>query len=414
MTDALVITENFPPRVGGSGRWLYELYRPQDRPRPRKNSMMSAYVLAGTTPGEAGPMSLPVERLNLTFPSWGLLHSRSCRPYWHALRMIHRRWSQLGRPPIHAGRCLPEGLLAWTVHRLHGTPYLCYVHGEELNTMATSRELTFLAHRVFGSAKVVIANSRHTADLLRRDWAVTDDRLRVLHPGVDAESFHPAAPDPVWRKNIGWGDRPILLTVGRLQARKGHDRMIEALAELTQRGDMSTCYAIAGDGPERRRLESLAKQLDLQDRVLFMGRLSDDELLRCYQQCDVFVLPNRTVAGDFEGFGMVLLEAQACGKPVLAGATGGTAEAMLPNDTGLLVDADNAVALADAAQTLLGDPIRRLSMGRRGRAWVQEHFDWPVLSTQAQAIFGEISRKPSDISPCRASGSRPHAVDAAG
>ncbi|MCC7409200.1 MAG: glycosyltransferase family 4 protein [Phycisphaeraceae bacterium] len=410
MTDALVITENFPPRVGGSGRWLYELYR--------RMPDYSSYVLAGKIPGEAGeagPTELPVERLDLTFPSWGVLDPRSGGLYWRALRMVIRRWKQLGRPAIHAGRCLPEGLLAWTIHSLYRSPYVCYVHGEELNTMASSRELSFLARRVFGSAQCVIANSRHTAGLLLRDWRVKDDRVRVLHPGVDVERFRPAASDVAWRKSVGWGDRPVLLTVGRLQARKGHDRMIEALAELSRRGDASTCYAIAGDGPERSRLESLAGQHGMRDRVLFMGRLSEEELLRCYQQCEVFALPNRTVAGDFEGFGMVLLEAQACGRPVIAGMTGGTEEAIQPDETGLLVDADSAVVLADAVQGLMRHPERHLKMGYRGRAWVRECFDWSVLSGQARAIFAELSPKNvRGVSPCRASGSRPLAADAVG
>ncbi|MCC7204197.1 MAG: glycosyltransferase family 4 protein, partial [Phycisphaeraceae bacterium] len=407
MTDALVITETFPPRVGGSGRWLYELYR--------RMPDYSSYVLAGEIPGETGPTDLPVERMELTFPSWGVLDPRSGGPYWRALRVVLRRWRQLGRPAIHAGRCLPEGLLTWTVHSLYRSPYVCYVHGEELNTMASSRELSFLARRVFGSAQCIIANSRHTAGLLQRDWLVKNDRLHVLHPGVDAERFRPTAADSAWRKSVGWGDRPVLLTVGRLQTRKGHDRMIEALAELAKRGDTATCYAIAGDGPERSRLESMARELGLRNRVLFMGRLGEDELLRCYQQCDVFVLPNRTVAGDFEGFGMVLLEAQACGKPVIAGITGGTGEAMQADQTGLLVDADNVPVLADAVQGLMRDPARRLKMGYQGRVWARERFDWDVLSAQARAIFAESSPKSAGgVSPCHASGSRPLAADAVG
>ena len=109
--------------------------------------------------------------------------------------------------------------------------------------------------------------------------------------------------------------------------------------------------------------------------------------MQCYQQCDLFVLPNRQVGRDIEGFGMVLLEAQACGKPVIAGASGGTAETMQPGETGYVVCCDEQRKLAAIVAELLLDPDRRTRMGESARSWVVERFDWDVLGTEAADLF---------------------------
>jgi phosphatidylinositol alpha-1,6-mannosyltransferase len=115
--------------------------------------------------------------------------------------------------------------------------------------------------------------------------------------------------------------------------------------------------------------------------------VDDDRLVQLYQQCDLFMLPNRQVGRDIEGFGMVLLEAQSCGKPVIAGASGGTAETMRIPETGLAIPCDEPGNLAAAVVELLADPGRRARMGAAAREWVVERFDWGNLSRQAEALF---------------------------
>ena len=125
----------------------------------------------------------------------------------------------------------------------------------------------------------------------------------------------------------------------------------------------------------------------LNDSVQFLGELDDGGLVRCYQQCDLFVLPNRRVGEDIEGFGMVLLEAQACGKPVVAGASGGTAETMRVPQTGRLVACDGPQELAALVAELIEDREGLARMGAAARSWVVERFDWAGLTRQAEQIF---------------------------
>jgi phosphatidylinositol alpha-1,6-mannosyltransferase len=123
------------------------------------------------------------------------------------------------------------------------------------------------------------------------------------------------------------------------------------------------------------------------DAVQFRGSPSDAELVECYRQCDLFALPNRTVGWDVEGFGMVLLEAQACGKPVLAGTSGGTAETMKPGETGIVLDCTTPGELAVVVADWLRDPARLARMGKAARDWAVGRFDWDVLLREATRLF---------------------------
>ena len=378
----LLISEVFPPQVGGSGRWLWEIYSRL----PRENYL----IAAGEDPRQEAfdrTHDLRLLRMPLSFSTWGIASPSGLRQYARTFWRLRRLIGSENIGVLHCGKCLPEGFLAWLLKRWCDVPYICYVHGEELTLATTSRELAWLTRRTLHGAKFVIANSRNTEELLRNSWDLPADRVRVLHPGVDTQQFRPAPRDPAWRVRRGWGDRPVVLTVGRLQKRKGHDQLILALPTIRQRIP-DVLYAIIGDGEERGGLEDLVRREGLAGHVQFLGELADDDLVSCYQQCDLFVLPNRQVGRDIEGFGMVLLEAQACGKPVIAGASGGTAETMCIPETGQTVSCDSSPdELAALVIEWLSDRARLECMGRAARCWAVEHFDWESLTRQAQELF---------------------------
>ena len=180
--------------------------------------------------------------------------------------------------------------------------------------------------------------------------------------------------------------RRVVLTVGALQKRKGQDMMIRALPEIRARcPDVSTrSSARAGSAPTCR---ISSRSSDVTGPFSFAVVPADDELVECYQQCDLFALPNRQVGWDFEGFGIVLLEAQACAKPVIAGQSGGTSETIQAGRTGEVVPCESPGALAQATVAMLEQPQQRAAMGRCGRQWVVERFDWAILAGQAHALF---------------------------
>jgi len=378
---ALLVSENFPPRIGGSARWLWELYRRLPR--------ADVTVAAGSCPGDAAfdrGHDLRVARLPLSFPDLGVLSPPIWLHYRRAARTLRAHARRDAVQVLHCGRVLPEGWLALACAR----PFACYVHGEELISNATSRQLTWMAAHVMRRAAVLIANSRHTAELLQRRWGVEVTRIAVLTPGVDTARFAPAPRDEATRAALGWAGRTVVLTVARLQKRKGHDRMIDAV-ELLRTRFPTLLYAVVGDGEERAALEQRVRRAGLGAHVRFHGAVDDTELLRIYQQCDLFALPNRTADGDFEGFGMVLLEAQACGRAVLTGDSGGTAEAVCAGETGVIVDCTQAEPLANAVAALLQDGGWRERMGAAGRRWVEAGFDFDGGAPRAAAVLARVA-----------------------
>lgn len=319
-------------------------------------------------------------------PEWGLLSWRGAHDYLRLARRLRRIVHHSGIGQVHCGRCLPEGVLCLALKKWIGLPYMCYVHGEDISTATNSREHAFLVKSVLANAQYCIANSRNTATLLRERWRMPEARIRVLHPGVDTRQFWPTPRSVQVRRQLEWGQRPVILTVGRLQRRKGHAMLVRALPEILAQIP-GVLYSIVGAGEERVPLEQLARELNVFDHVQFRGEPNDGELLLCYQQCDVFALPNREVNGDIEGFGMVLLEAQACGKPVIAGSSGGTAETMQVGQSGLIVDCREPDELACSLIKLLTNHARRHHMGIAAREWVVARFDWDSLAQQACQIF---------------------------
>jgi phosphatidylinositol alpha-1,6-mannosyltransferase len=378
----LLLSEVFPPKIGGSGRWMWELHR---RLTSHETHVVAALDGRAAAFDAASPM--PIHRIPLRFYDWGPSDPRAGFQYVAAFLRLGRLVSRIRPDVIHCARSLPEGLLAYLVHRRHRIPFTCFAHGEELTLADTSQELRWLTKRVMGAARSVVANTHHTKGIVVNRFAAAADRVIVMHPGVDATEFTPAPPDPQVRQRFGWGDRRVVLTVGTLLKRKGQDMMIRALPEI-RRHCPDVLYVIVGDGPDRQYLQAVVDECRVGDHVQFRRIPNDDaELVRCYQQCDLFALPNRQVDWDIEGFGIVLIEAQACGKPVLAGRSGGTPETLEPGKTGELVACETPEAVAAAVTGLLTDPSRRAGLGQRARQHVLDRFDWPVLARQAEALW---------------------------
>lgn len=386
----LLLTENLPPATGGSGRYLWEIYRRQVEPR--------VTIVAGDHPA-AGEFdrshAISIARGPLAMSSWGLCNLAGLAGYRRYWRLAKAAVREHGVRRVHCGRCIPEGVIGWLLKKRFGIPYLCFAYGEEMNYVASSRELSWIMRRVVRGADAIVAISRNTQRIAREDWGVPAEKIYLLFPGVDAQRFVPAQRDPAVRARFGWDNRPVILTVGRLQKRKGHDMMIRALAAIRQRAP-DVLYAIFGDGEERGALEQLVRDEGQQNHVRFHGELSDADLVPAYQQCDLFVLANRQVGQDIEGFGMVLVEAQACGKPVIAGTSGGTAETMHFPETGRLVNCDGPSELAAAVSELLADPALRERKGQAARAWAAGNFDWDRLAQRAEALFADIAASSSN------------------
>jgi phosphatidylinositol alpha-1,6-mannosyltransferase len=252
---------------------------------------------------------------------------------------------------------------------LLGLKTIIYVHGEEITTLG-SGYAERLKFKWLRAADAVVAVSNFTARSLISRAGLPLSKLHVIRNGVDVDVFRlmPKRPDLIQRYRLE-GMR-VLLSVGRLVERKGIDQTLRALpAILTRHSNL--CYLVVGDGPYRLVLERIAEEAGISEHVVFIGEVSSEDLVAHYALCDIFVQPNRDLAdGDTEGFGLVFLEANACGKPVVAGNAGGAPDAVTDGENGLLVDGKDVNAIEHAIGSLLTDPhlYRRLSQGGLARA----------------------------------------------
>lgn len=180
--------------------------------------------------------------------------------------------------------------------------------------------------------------------------------------------------------------RPYLLAIGRHVPQKGFDLLLRAIAELENRGMAFFDLLLAGDGPERARLRALSEELGLRERVQFLGRVTHDRALALFGGCLLFILPSR-----HEPFGLVNLEAMAAGKAVVASSVGGVPEIVVDGVTGLLVPAENVLALAGAIEDLVTDTPRCQHMGAAGRQRVEGHFGWPAVVNRYLDVYKRVS-----------------------
>jgi phosphatidylinositol alpha-1,6-mannosyltransferase len=373
----LLVAEVFPPAIGGSGALLHNIYSRIDGRAVR--------VLAGSPldgPGANGV--LEVARMRMDAPDWGIIHPGALTRHLRVSRAI-RGLLAASPAAVHCARALPEGLSAAMALRGQCRSLVCWLHGEELGFASTSRELSWLARRVYACATTIFANSRNSRELLVRQWGIDDAKVHVVYPGVDTSRFHTGVDGGSIRARFAGPDDILFVSIGRLQRRKGHDVAIKALAEV-RRTVPHIRYLVVGDGTHRPHLEQLTRELGLTDIVSFAGEVPDDTLPQWYRAADVFLMPNRTDGVDFEGFGIVFLEAAACGLPVIAGQSGGAPEAVLADVTGRLVDGTDVGAVAEAIVALALNPGLRVSLGRCGLHRVQTEFTWEIAASRVASL----------------------------
>ena len=380
MKKTLLLTENFPPKEGGSGRWFWELYSrlPNDK----------VLIVANDTPeGREFDKTheLDIVRIELESTEWGLASTKGLGFYWETIRKVLKLIKEYGIEEVHCGRVIPEGVIARALKLLAGARYNCFVHGEDVETAATSREHSLLVKNVCKNASMLICNSENTANIVRKLGFDSGSKCEVLHPGVDTSRFEVAAPDTSFRQQMGWSGKRVLLTVGRLQRRKGQDFLIKSMPALLKEFP-DLFYAVVGRGECYDELISLVDQHELHDNVCVYPDMDDEALIKCYQQCDIFILPNRTIDNDIEGFGMVLVEAQVCGKPVIAGDSGGTRETMNIGKTGHIIDCSSTENLLNGLSPILRN--REIVDGEVDIAdYAKNRFNWDQHVAKAKRLF---------------------------
>ena len=271
------------------------------------------------------------------------------------------------------------------VSKVYNIPLFLFAHGPDLNQ---PRYKKFIRKIVLAAATQIICVSDYTRSFLL-DWGVDPVKLVTIHNGFDLREIE------YYRTRNYQGRFPrvdsafpeessTVLTVSRLVPLKRVHRVIEAMPRVITKFPEAR-YTIVGDGTYRAYLEALALASPAKDSITFLGPMSGDEKFECLSRCDVFVMPS-----EGEGFGIAFIEAMGFGKPIIGGRSGGTKEAIVHGQNGLLVDSDDVEEIANTIVELLEDPKRARELGENGRKQVESELNWKTSASKFLSVVREI------------------------
>ncbi|MFP4474897.1 MAG: glycosyltransferase family 4 protein [Desulfatibacillaceae bacterium] len=379
----LLVTYNYPPKVGGMEDLVHRLANGLGEwnqvdvigPAGRGEDVGPPNVHRPTRPGMAA------------FAAFALARS---------LSLVRRRRYDV----ILCGSFLvaPVARVAGAVS---GTPVAAVIHG--LDVIHPALYYQAMVRLMLSRFDLLIANSRPTAAQAVARGA-RPERTIVIPPGIGYAEFAqgPPVPVPEIRKRYGVGEGFLILTAGRLVRRKGVAEMVRhGLPRILARHP-GAVYVVAGGNADQAvshggdvlsLVEGEARRAGVEDNVRLTGRIPREDLVALYFAADVFVLPVIDMPGDVEGFGIVLLEAGAAGKPVVATRSGGVPDAVEDGVTGILATPGDWDSIARAVSDLLDDPGKRRCLGEAGRERAAQFFDWSRVIGQYATALGNLATR---------------------
>ena len=261
--------------------------------------------------------------------------------------------------------------------------YITAVHG--LDAIEGRKFNKFLQFKAFKNGSKIIAVSQFTKNLLQSQFPNKSLNIEVVNGGVDLEKYKfvedYSAVETKYSLDAGFR----IVSIARLVKRKGFDNVIKAIALLN---DKDIHYYIGGTGNYEVELRKLAVELKLQNNVHFFGFVSDEEIAEFYSACDVYAMPSRQLKNDVEGFGLTYLEAAACGITSIGGKNCGAEDAIIHNETGLLVDAESIEEIANAIKELKSNSIKMKKLAENAQKRAITSFSWKAKATEILEIVG--------------------------
>ncbi|MFA6514211.1 MAG: glycosyltransferase family 4 protein [Patescibacteria group bacterium] len=287
------------------------------------------------------------------------------------------------------GQILPLGTAAWLATFIKPFKYGVILHGLDFNSALESSHKRFLAKLILKKAdKIICANSR-LAELVKNFNGDLANKIKIVNPGIDPIISLPSTEGlNNLQDTYNLKDYFVLFTLGRLVLRKGVDSVIKAMSNWGTE-DLKIKYFIAGSGKEEKYLRSLAAVSPLSESIIFLGELTEEEKWLWLHACDLFVMPVREIGPDFEGFGIVYLEANLAGKLVLAGNSGGVKDAVEDGINGFLVNPENIEEIRNKIIELKNNRNLLLELGENAKKRAVDKFNWEGQARRLCEIIKE-------------------------
>ncbi|MBU0766670.1 glycosyltransferase family 4 protein [Patescibacteria group bacterium] len=286
---------------------------------------------------------------------------------------------------VHSLFAFPYCLIAARSAKKYKKPFIMGAQGTHgVRPLVYFPEKIFLK-KCYKQAKAITVPSKFTKDMIEKYSGKTYP-IEVIHNGVHFDRFQKQVDVQSLRNK--YQGKTVLLTVGGLWGRKGHDIVLKAISQIVS-GRPDIHYIMVGDGNGRAQLEELVDRLNIKDHVEFAGRQMGDDLVRYFQACDIYVHTPKIVDLKFEGFGIVYLEASACGKPIVATDAGGIRDAVLDGETGLIASDGDIDQVSKYIITLCSDIELRHKLGESGRVYAQKN-SWSSIAEKFKDLYRAI------------------------
>lgn len=368
------ITQDFAPEVGGIQTYSQELSK-----RLAKKADYFSLICPSKNNADDSVFNFPVYRLNAS-------NTFLYRKVGKALKEIVRQHGIIDATFHAQWQTIPEALKAKRKGLVKKVLVACHARELMFNPFGKGLLAKSYHKRMVKNLKQVdffYPVSEYTKILLV-NLGIPDEKIEVFINGTDSNKFYELDKSEI-PESLKFNG-PVLLTITRLVKRKGIDIAIKSFSKVVEEFP-NAVYLIGGEGDCKKELKELTKSLGLIDNVRFIGNIPYENLNTVYNSCDVFVLPSRTIPPDVEGFGIVFLEANACGKPVIGTNSGGISSAIIDGKTGFIISEEDVDALEDKIKFLFRNPIKRKEIGRNGLERVLKEANWDA---QAEKMFNHI------------------------
>jgi phosphatidyl-myo-inositol dimannoside synthase len=362
--NILFITRRFPPSVGGMERYAFDLYSALARQSDLKIRLIK---------WSGHNKWLHVALLPYFFIAgfWMLLTQK--------VDIIH----------------MQDGVLApigWVLHLIFRKPYVVVIHGLDI-TYSNPLFKVAVPFAVRRASKVICISSAAREEVLKRN--VKPEKAVVVTLGIDDVLYmsnKQAARQSIMQELNIPNSSKILLSVGRLVRRKGIAWFIQNVMPGIVAKNPQAILLVAGKGDDRENIEAAIKKVSLEHSVRLLGRTTDEMRRNLFNGSDVFIMPNISVAGDMEGFGLVLTEAASCELPVVAAGIEGIRDAVKDGENGYLVSSKDSAAFEVKILDILAHPDAAEDFGKKARLYTLKNYNWPAIAGQVNHIYADITR----------------------
>lgn len=382
----LLVTQDFPPNTGGIETYSMEL---------AKRFVNFAEDFAVMAPSHQNASQIDD---TLPFPVYRIPVKNSLLPLAAPFPVMYYMLEKRFDTALHA-QWQTSGSSIFS--KKMGYPKNIYVaaHARELLISPFNGDSGWFSRKLHSRRKKMFAKidgffpvSNYTASLLHKE-GIPKHKTHVVGNGTDPSVFKPIDTRDL-AEELNVQNQKVILSICRLVPRKGLDLVIKAVAELVKKRK-DIVYLIGGTGPDEKKLQSLVSEYELENHVRFLGRIPNHKMAAYYSLGDVFVMPARNEPPDVEGFGIVFLEANSCGTPVIGSKTGGIPDAVVHGETGFLIDNNNLEQLINYLEELLNNPELAHNMGAKGRERILEKATWDHVADSILSRMELINEKVS-------------------